>query len=364
MEAVSDALRTATWRQREVAVGVSWRQARLPRLFDAPQQVTVLRIDRHEPSLRLRVAAPESGLAPTSTLATAAGSVAAVNGGFFAKDGTAEGLLRIDGKPGRYNERRGAVMLGIRDDSVTLRDTPADGAADFTHALAAGPWLVRSGTLQPEPGAPRHPRTAVGSDAHAIWFVTVDGRAQEAAGMTMHELAQLLRALGCDDALNLDGGGSTTMWVRSLGGVVNCPCDDKAFDPAGERAVANAVLLQGRAVWTWDEEAAEFAPKDAWLLEQNQAAIDGDLAVTKRGGTATFKLPVERAGEWTVEVCARRGERIQWSIGTQQGTLLARRDGYSALDAVEIASPAELVLTLSSPAQLTVDAVRVIEAER
>ncbi|MCR5710669.1 MAG: phosphodiester glycosidase family protein, partial [Bacteroidales bacterium] len=48
-------------------------------------------------------------------------------------------------------------------------------------------------------------------------------------------------ALGCRDAINLDGGGSTTMVVS--GRIVNHPCDNRKFDPAGERSVANAICI-------------------------------------------------------------------------------------------------------------------------
>lgn len=90
-----------------------------------------------------------------------------------------------------------------------------------------------------------NPRTAVGITAEGVLlFVTVDGRQPGySAGTTLRETAELLRALGAVDALNLDGGGSTTMVVRGADGrlgVVNRPSD-----AAGERPVANALLLGG-----------------------------------------------------------------------------------------------------------------------
>ena len=87
----------------------------------------------------------------------------------------------------------------------------------------------------------RHPRTMIGSGADgAIWLVTVDGRQpQRSVGMTLVELRDFARRLGLVNALNLDGGGSTTMWVE--GRVVNSPSD-----AAGERQVSDALIVAPR----------------------------------------------------------------------------------------------------------------------
>lgn len=84
----------------------------------------------------------------------------------------------------------------------------------------------------------RHPRTMIGDAADGtIWLVTVDGRQpQLSVGMTLEELRTFAHRLGLVNALNLDGGGSTTMWVR--GGVVNSPSD-----LAGPRKVSDALLV-------------------------------------------------------------------------------------------------------------------------
>ncbi len=84
----------------------------------------------------------------------------------------------------------------------------------------------------------RHPRTMIGTAAdRAIWLVTVDGRQPErSVGMTLAELRTLARRLGLVNALNLDGGGSTTMWVQ--GQVVNNPSE-----ATGQRKVSDALLV-------------------------------------------------------------------------------------------------------------------------
>jgi exopolysaccharide biosynthesis protein len=68
-------------------------------------------------------------------------------------------------------------------------------------------------------------------------LVTVDGRRPGwSAGVTLREGARVMRSLGARDALNLDGGGSTTMAVR--GRTVNYPSD-----PTGERPVSDAIVV-------------------------------------------------------------------------------------------------------------------------
>ena len=84
----------------------------------------------------------------------------------------------------------------------------------------------------------RHPRTMIGTASDGvIWLVTVDGRQPElSVGMTLVELRTLASRLDLVSALNLDGGGSTTMWVR--GTIRNSPSD-----AAGPRKVSDALLV-------------------------------------------------------------------------------------------------------------------------
>ena len=84
----------------------------------------------------------------------------------------------------------------------------------------------------------RHPRTAIGfsRDSATLMLVVVDGRSERSVGVTLVELAVLMRRLGAWQAMNFDGGGSTTMVVG--GTVVNVPSD-----PTGEREIGSALAL-------------------------------------------------------------------------------------------------------------------------
>ncbi len=88
----------------------------------------------------------------------------------------------------------------------------------------------------------RHPRTAAGFSANnnLLYLVTVDGRQSSSAGMTLHELANFLISIGVQHAINLDGGGSTTMVVR--GSIANAPSDGGI-----ERSVSNSLLVVSSA---------------------------------------------------------------------------------------------------------------------
>jgi hypothetical protein len=83
-----------------------------------------------------------------------------------------------------------------------------------------------------------HPRTAVGfsRDSSTLILLTVDGRSENSGGVTLVDLARLMRQLGAWQAMNFDGGGSTTMVID--GAVVNAPSDK-----TGEREVGNALLV-------------------------------------------------------------------------------------------------------------------------
>jgi len=103
--------------------------------------------------------------------------------------------------------------------------------------VVAGDAPTIEGTISRNAEA-RHPRSAVGvsRDGATLLLVTVDGRQEKSVGMTLVALAGIMRHLGAWQAMNFDGGGSTTMVVG--GAVVNVPSD-----PAGEREVGNALLV-------------------------------------------------------------------------------------------------------------------------
>lgn len=109
----------------------------------------------------------------------------------------------------------GAGLLRVRGKQITAWD----------EERLSGPAFVTS----------RHPRTVIGVDRRGdIWLAVVDGRQPNSVGMAFSDLQRLADRLQLTDALNLDGGGSSTMVVQ--GKVVNSPSD-----ATGPRAVSDAI---------------------------------------------------------------------------------------------------------------------------
>ncbi len=154
-------------------------------------------------------------------------------------------------------------------------------------AVGGGPLLMREGQIVPSDnaGEPAHPRTAIGYNDKEIVLVTVDGRQPGwSVGMRLHTLAKLMQELGCTDAMNLDGGGSTTAWVR--GEVVNRPSD------GDQRSIANAVLVRSRAPRgplarlivrpeTITALPGAAVPLKLWLTDEAFNPVDADAAAVR-----------------------------------------------------------------------------------
>lgn len=133
---------------------------------------------------------------------------------------------------------------------LTLSTETVPDLRGLRMAISGGPLLVHNGreqkfkvpvSVNPLPFrvrsvAEQHPRTAIGWDAGRFYLVEVDGRQEHlSAGMILQQLARYMVRLGCREALNLDGGGSATLWWD--GEVRNSPSDKH------ERAIANALIL-------------------------------------------------------------------------------------------------------------------------
>jgi exopolysaccharide biosynthesis protein len=158
-------------------------------------------------------------------------------------------------EPARTNERETSAPIIEADWTNHLAKVRVGTAIEIATALsknlryattAVGGWplLLADGNVQTRSSnggkdsylIPRHPRTAVGYNRKYLYLVEVDGRQPGLSmGMNFEELANLMKDLGCTDAMNLDGGGSATFWLE--GRVMNSPSDKH------EREVANALVV-------------------------------------------------------------------------------------------------------------------------
>ncbi|HGE72768.1 TPA: phosphodiester glycosidase family protein, partial [Candidatus Poribacteria bacterium] len=125
--------------------------------------------------------------------------------------------------------------LRIGDQLEIVTETQPDLSEAIT-AIGGSPILIQDGKLMNFDQGDRHPRTAIGWNDKYFFMVVVDGRQPLLSiGMSLKELMELMKDLGCTNALNLDGGGSSTFW---LGGRTLNSCSD-----GKERPIANALIL-------------------------------------------------------------------------------------------------------------------------
>lgn len=242
--------------------------------------IYILVVDPQEDAIiPVRASGEEITRETVLTLAKRYGAVAAVNGGFWNLDGTPAGILKIsDQWYGTPLKPRGAIGWTLNGQHVLIdrvltnyslqecedlsqievipvSDFPHTNSEEWkevNHIVGGTPVLVSYGTLI-EDYAPeqtresflikKHPRTAVGIRENGEWiFVVVDGRFEgELGGMTMKELAKLMCELGCIEALNLDGGSSSTLVIE--GTVVNQPCGEIQEEGKLVTAVSDAILI-------------------------------------------------------------------------------------------------------------------------
>ena len=262
---------TAPINLQRIADGVELQRLHDPSLLSpaGPVAVQALKLDPRKVSIEIALAGAHQPARETvPVIAARRKALAAVNAGFFAlANGAPAGLLKVRGRLiGGTTRARGAVaFLERRGQTLLLFDrvvadrgrgtyTPSLGsaAADWQRArdavAGAGLLMLNGRTFDDWAeeritagfDTARHPRTMIGDDGTSIWLVTVDGRQPWLSlGMSFTELQGLARRLGLRSALNLDGGGSTTMWVRGV--IVNNPSD-----AAGPRAVSDAIVVRSR----------------------------------------------------------------------------------------------------------------------
>jgi exopolysaccharide biosynthesis protein len=233
-------------------------QIKTDSLFDSDQVISLLIYPQKAfKKYKLEFAYNQLHLLKTSTFGVDNNAIASINGSFFDVDsGGSVTYLEIndsvisttrssDLKWAKADSLIDGVVIITKTDSLLIQFAKSDSFYETSKKEAAvmlsGPLLLLNSQKVKLPKmefvTKRHPRTFLCTDNGSIIFVTVDGRSEEGDGMTLIEAQNYLLNLGCDDAINLDGGGSTTMWIKEKG-IVNHPSDKE-----GERPVANALLI-------------------------------------------------------------------------------------------------------------------------
>jgi hypothetical protein len=174
--------------------------------------------------------------------------------------------------------RKGDITALLKGDSVKV--TWSLGWAGITEAIGGSPVLIDNGTVVVTNCGTylceKQPRSIVGVKANGnIMLVTIDGRAPGySVGMTEVEEANFMIGQGAVYALNLDGGGSSTMWVKGL--IKNRPSD------GSERAVSSAILVLSGA----DTDGSPL----------KRSAASGGVAVSDAGARAAWHAAVTDPG--------------------------------------------------------------------
>ena len=190
----------------------------------------------------------------------------AIVGGFFVRqgDGTPLGELwqageRVESIP--FDEPWGATRSCVAIENGRVQLAPRDDLPErpLGDLLQAGPLLVAGGRpvvhdgIDPEGFSAnqgqfdsditvgRYPRAALGISRDWIVAVACDGRAPHDAGMTLRELAELMVTIGADRAINLDGGGSTSLVYDGV--LLNVPREEHGIELVAGRPVANALIF-------------------------------------------------------------------------------------------------------------------------
>lgn len=248
-----------------VAVGVDETDLHLQTMDGYVQQINILRIDTKIPGLKLKVAMPNNSndisagwqrqtLSEMAVIMskTRARVVGMINGDFWNITApiNPRGPVHRDGKivssAWDYSEQvyqQALSFVGINSQGkmvIEKRESYQSMKNDLRECTGAGLILLSNGHFPGTTWNARDPRTAIGYTADGIvYFLTADGRKPfGAAGLTYKEMSAMFRALGCEGAANLDGGGSAQFLVRhpiaQVFQIRNSPSDGK------ERPVINA----------------------------------------------------------------------------------------------------------------------------
>ena len=284
----SIAFMNAKWEITDLERGAKAMYAQIP-MFYSTQSICVVKypLKKFRTDILHR---PEEAAGKPSEIAEETGAVFALNGGYFHvkqripsvyfREGKEQlgythptELYRVDGLMG-FKDRKGRKAR-----IAQVSDTTQYSAVDkgWKEAMASGPMLIVDGEIivplltgdkadganvaamaqEQKQGSKirthyssalfydkRHPRTVFGTDDEGnAYLVVIDGRFKgQADGATIYETAYICHMLGMTDAINLDGGGSTTLWTEKTG-VINHPYDNRKFDHDGERSVPNLIVV-------------------------------------------------------------------------------------------------------------------------
>ncbi len=237
---------------------ITFNQLKTDTFFNSKQIISLLKFQKKSyDRFRFEFGYSDSGLRMTSAFGKSKNVLAAINGGFFDMDNGGS-VTYFEVNDTVINRNRPFDLKWAKSDSIIngaivisndfkIMIQPANSEQFYEQSkqekavLVTGPLLLFNSEIIKLPNMDlvnkRHPRTCLCETNEFVIFITIDGRNTEAEGMSLIEVQKFLLNIGCVDAINLDGGGSTTMWTKEKS-IVNFPSDELI-----ERPVSNALLI-------------------------------------------------------------------------------------------------------------------------
>jgi hypothetical protein len=325
---------------------------RLQRTLASPNlRIHVLEVDLTAPGVSLTATATGQRKRTPSSFAKLVGAQASINADFFSfttygtsglaagagakwtdtQDNSSNGVLAFD-----------AVSGASRVELYPASQVNAFDATWMKGVVSGHPRIVGAGNVSANTSTlctARHPRTAIGlsQDKKKLWMVVVDGRTTASVGMTCTELGTLLKGFGAYEALNMDGGGSSAMYVSGVG-IANAPSD------GAERIVANHLALFAKPVGSFGTlKGVVFIDPDltARIPGATVKLNNGAMDLTDAQGNWDFQLA---PGTYTVTASApgylpasvtrtvTAGATIYGSVGLKKSTVPVDFDSDGVTD--------------------------------
>lgn len=235
--------------------GVEWKQL-ITTWKGSPRSINVVCITPSAEN-KFGIALP-SALATTSNTSKSVGALVGINASYFGD--ISRGFVRIDGvdkckgdnyDAANYYKNNGVYVINNNVPGIkAVENNAAAATLPDQNIQCCGPLLTIDGENLPQENVSHcttdHPRTIVGvTEDGRVLFVVVDGRFEgKAVGMSTTLLQELMHLLGAKQALNLDGGGSSTMYIQNKG-VVNHVCNSgSTWDKVVERKVSTILYVK------------------------------------------------------------------------------------------------------------------------
>lgn len=268
------------WKIDTIAPGYVWyNYTNYYAPTNSNQTINVLEVDYKNPKYTIEVVHSEDADS-LSSFAIKNNAIAGINGSYFEPSVS---FVKVDNHIYRevtiqpdsvsFWKHKGALFYNAdtKELSIEVGDNDKYKASSFPTILSGAPMLIENfnpvgETFADKPDSidiktldyedyrrhqgVRHPRVAIAlTENQRLLMVVVDGRWWTSSGMTAKELTLFLkRHFNPQYALNIDGGGSTTMWIKNRGvvgtNVVNYPSDNKRYDHYGQRSVNNVILIK------------------------------------------------------------------------------------------------------------------------